>query len=811
MNALAQDLCYAFRNFRRSPAFTAVAIGALAIGIGANTAVFTVVESVLLRPLPYHDPSHLFTVRPMPKKPSPFGFGSMSDLGFIACRAASKTFAQLAAFSGESWNGTGFGDPVAIHGQEVTANFFATLGVGPRLGRSFLTEEESRGRSKVAILSDTFWRAHFEGSRDVLGKTIILDGEPHTIVGVMPPGFDPAQELWVPAVLDPTNNHIAFREVIGRLAPGVTVARAKAELEAADDRAMAAAHLRPRAGEYAKEMEMVIAPLAESIVGKTRPALLIFLGAVGCVLLIACVNVANLLLSRASARKQEIAIRASLGATRWRLARQLLTESALLGMGGGLLGLIVAMWGVATLVQFAPPGRVPRLSEIGFDGWVFAFNMAVSLVTSVLFGLAPALEFTRARQTRNWNDSSARGSARSGALRSILVMAEVALALILLIGAGLLVRSFQKLRSVNLGFRPDNLLAMTLDLNGKAYESPARLREFDRQLLERISRINGVNSAGVVNWLPMSDALVMGDFKLDGQTVPGDVLIAKPSVSPGYFRTMRIPIVRGRAFDDHDTVMSAPVAIVDEPFARYFWRDQNPIGKRISYADQPKNASDWMTVVGVARSIPQENPASRYMTVYQPVAQVQSAFFLQQVSFVVRSSPDGVGLAGGLAPALRAQVWSLDKDLPVLSMARMEDLLYTSTAEPRFQTRVLASFSSIAFLLAIIGIYGVMAYSVAQRTREIGIRVAIGARGTHIVRMILWRSAALVAAGLAMGLAGAWALTRVLKGYLFEVKPADPATFAAVSLMLALVAMVACYIPARRAAATDPLVALRYE
>lgn len=801
MNTLTQDLRYAFRNLQRNPAFTAVAIGALAIGIGANTAVFTVVESVLLRPLAYHDPARLYTVRPTPKTPSPFEMGSMSDPGFIASRSAGTAFAQLAAFSGGSWNGTGFGDPVAIHGQEVTTNYFATLGVQPQLGRSFLPGEGSPGRVKVAILSDSFWRAHFQSSRDVLGKPITLNGEPHTIVGVMPAGFDPAQELWAPAVLDPTNHHIAFRQVIGRLAPGATVARAKAELEAANDR------VTTEEGGRHGEMEMAIAPLRDSVVGKARPALLVFLGAVGCVLLIACVNVANLLLSRASARKQEIAIRTSLGATRWRLTRQLLTESAVLGVIGGSLGLIVALWGVEMLIQFAPANRIPRLGEIRFDGWVLAFNIGVSLVTSMLFGLAPALQLTRVRQTQNWKDAAARGSARSGALRSVLVMAEVALALILLIGAGLLVRSFEKLRSVNLGFRPDNVLAVSLELNGKQYESAAQIQRFDNEVLERIARVDGVTAAGLVNWLPMANALIMGDFKLRDQRVPPDVIAAKPAVSPGYFRTMGIPLVRGRGFDEHDTLNAAAVAMVDESFARRFWPGQDPIGKRISFADHPKDDSDWMTVIGVAASIRQENPASRYITVYQPVAQVQVPFFLQEVSLVVRSKEN----PASLAPALRAQVWNADKDLPIRSMSSMQDLLYTSTAEPRFQTRVLASFSSIAFLLAIIGIYGVMAYSVTQRTQEIGIRMAIGAQRGHIVQMILWRSAALVAGGLAIGLAGAWAATRVLKDFLFEVTPFDPATFAAVSLLLALVALAACYIPARRAAGIDPLVALRYE
>jgi putative ABC transport system permease protein len=468
-----------------NPAFAAVAIGALAIGIGANTAVFTVVESVLLRPLPYHEPSQLYTVRPMPKDPTSVRrrIDVRSPIHRVPVRQhripAAGGVRLLELERHGSWRSGGHSRPGGDHQLLRYSGRSA-----PDSGAAFGPKRSRPAGEKVAVLSDSFWRKHFQAAPDTLGKSIALDGEPHTIVGVMPGGFDHAVELWVPAVPDP-GNHNAFRQAIGRLAPGATVARAKAELEAIDARLDAAAH-RPH------DDVMAIAPLRDSIVGNSRPALLVFLGAVGCVLLIACVNVANLLLSRASARKQEIAIRASLGATRWRLARQLLTESAVLGVSGGLLGLIVALWGVEALVQLAPANRIPRVDEIRFDGWVFAFNIGVSLVTSMLFGLAPALQLTRARQTQNWKDAAARGSARSGAMRSVLVMAEVALALILLIGAGLLVRSFEKLRTVNLGFRPDNILAMSLDLNGKPYATAQRIHQFDNEMSWSASRTSTV-------------------------------------------------------------------------------------------------------------------------------------------------------------------------------------------------------------------------------------------------------------------------------------------------------------------------------
>ena len=802
MHSFAQDIRYALRNLLRNPAFTAVALAALALGIGANTAVFTVVESVLLRPLPYHEPAQLYTVRTAPNKPSPFELGAMTDPQFVACRAATKAFQRLALYNFMNWSGTGLGEPLTVHGQEVTANFFATLGVQPQIGRAFQPEEESPAHNKVAVLSDHFWRSRFHADPNALGKTIVLDGEPHTVIGIIPPVFDPALDLWRPVRLDATNHHIAFRNAIGRLAPGATVRRAAAELDAVNH------HLGETARSEYAETHMVIAPLQDAVVKQARPALLVFLGAVGCVLLIACVNVANLLLSRSAQRRREIAIRVSLGAGRWRLVRQLLTESAVLGITGGLLGILVAMWGVDALTRLAPPGRIPRLDEIRFDGWVLAFNLGVSLLTGILFGLAPALQLSRTREARSWREASTRGVSygRSGMLRSALVMAEVALALVLLIGAGLLVRSFEKLRSVDLGFQPGNVVTLSMELTGKKYESADRMRQFDDQLLARISQLNGVTAAGFVNWLPMSNALIQGDFKLEGRELPPDVLAVKAVVSPDYFRAIGIPLVRGRAFDSRDSANSNKVLIVDESFARRFWPNQDAVGQRVSFEDHPKTG-DWMTIVGVVGQIRQENPALVHMTIYQPVAQTRFPFFLQSASFLVRTNQT----AASLAPSLRAQVWSVDHDLPVQSITSMQDLLYASTAEPRFQTRVLSAFSAVAFLLAIVGIYGVISYSVTQRTQEIGIRMAIGAERRHILQMILPRSMALICGGLAAGLAAAWAVTRVLKDFLFETAPSDPLTFAAVSVPLFTVALLACYIPARRAASVDPLVALRYE
>jgi putative ABC transport system permease protein len=478
----------------------------------------------------------------------------------------------------------------------------------------------------------------------------------------------------------------------------------------------------------------------------------------------------------------------------------------LLSLIAGAAGVIIAVWGVDALTILAPPGTIPRVEEVRLDRWALAFTFGTSILTGILFGLAPAMQATQrdfAADTARTNVSSQRG----GTLRSALVVSEIAIALVLLIGAGLLIRSFVRLRSVDLGFKTEHVVTASMELPDRVYDSAAKMHRFQDDLLARIGHLPGVTAEGLVNWLPLGSALIFGGFVIEGQPAPKNVIAAKPVISPGYFRTMGIRVLRGRPFSDRDTASSEPVAIVDESFARRFWPGQDPVGKRISVAEDPK-PDDWMTIVGVVEGVHQESPAApKLLTLYQPFSQVQVPFFLQTTTVVVRTDAN----LQTIATALRASVREVDRNQPIRTLATMDELLDASTAEPRFHTRVLSVFSSIAFLLAMIGIYGVIAYSVTQRTREIGVRMAVGAQAADILKLIIGRSAMLVAAGIVLGTAGAFAATRVLRNFLFEVDPTDPVTFAGVAILLALIALFASYLPARRAARIDPMTALRWE
>jgi len=795
MNALAQDIRFALRTLWKTRAFTAIALLALALGIGANSAIFTVVNSVLLHPLPFPQPERIcqiYTER--------FGdFTGMPDGTFVEFQKQTTAFVNISAINGGATSLTGIGEPAAVHGASVTPEFWAALGVSASLGRTFRTEQEA---ANVTVLSNKLWRTHFNADTSVLGKVVNLDGAPHTIIGVMPPsfGFPGDSELWTPLAVKIEKNREFAYLVIGRLKPGATLEQARAETKIIAQRLQPS---KPRAGEG-----VGVVSLQEFVVGSIRPSLYVLLGAVGFILLIACANVANLLLARGAGRQQEVAVRASLGASRPRLIRQLLTESTLLAIAGGALGLLIALWGVPLLVKLVPPGMIPRLEEVGMNRQILLFTFLLSLATSLIFGLAPALHLSKARLAESLKQDNRRISSAQG-LRSVLVTAEIALSLVLLIGAGLMLKSFVRLRSVNPGFNPESAFVLTTNLPDTDQRSTQQLIQYHSQVVEKLTALPGVTSAGAVNWLPFNDALIRGDFYSEAGSRPAaHFTVSKPGVTPGYFPAMGIRLRNGRLFDARDTERSPRVAIVSQSVARRAWGGQDPLGRRVTLEDHPE-AKDWLTVVGVVDDVKQQNLAEKepVAAVYQPMAQVDSPFFLYQMAYVVRAA----GNQAALPSLMRSRFREVDPNQPVQLMSTMDQLVSATTAQPRFYSRMLGSFSAIALLLAGLGLYGVMAYSVAQRTREIGIRVALGAQRSDIFRSVMSKSALLVLAGVTLGLAGAFGVTRVLQNLLFDVTPTDAATFVAVSVLLALVALAATYIPARRATTVDPMVALRYE
>jgi predicted permease len=805
---LVQDLRYGARTLRRVPAFTAVAGATLALGIGATTAMFTVVHAVLLRPLPYPRSERLVQMAyDFPNNPYVFSSG-ISDRTWVDFRANARLYSRVAASTSQLVTLTNAGDPVRLQSASVTAGFFETLGIAP-MGRSFGPDDETNDAAPGVVLGDALWRERFGADRRVIGRPITLDGVRHTVVGVMPRGFAyPADaQLWRPLEVRIQPNRSQLLAVIGRLRDGATREQALAELTA-----IGVARPKPSRAFNAPSTEQRdsliarVTPLKEIVVGNATRSLLVFAGAVALVLLIACANVANLLLMRATSRHREMAVRAALGAGRRRLVRQLITESVLLWVASGTAGIGVALLGVRALLALAPAGRIPRQGEIGVDATALAFSLAVSLVTGILFGLAPAVRATRS-DVRDALAASARTmSGRDGRLRGALVVAEIGLALVLLAGAGLMARSFIRLRHVELGFRPTGLATMTVDLPDASYRSAESMRAFHGRVLERLRAIPGAASAAAVNFIPLGGTIVRGDFKLDGgRRPPSGYLVTKPAVTPGYFRTMGIALLSGREFSAQDVASAPGVVIVSKSVADRLWPGATAIGQRLSMEDEP-GPGDWLTVVGVVDDVGQtSNNGHRDPALYQPVAQLSHPFFLSHMSFVVRAT----GEPAPLVPAMRQAMREVDPNQPMGSIGTMDAAIAATVAEPLFQARLIGVFSVFALLLAGIGIYGVVAYSVAERTHEIGIRVALGAARGDVTRLVLRRIVVLVVPGVALGVAGALAATRVLASLLFEVKPNDPLTFVGVAVLLAAVAVVAGLVPARRASRVDPLVALR--
>lgn len=803
LERLRQDVRVGLRALRRTPGFTVVAVLTLATGIGANSAMFTVVNGVLLRPLPFPDARQLFLVSYLP---SGLRLGSASglvDRAFPEYRQRTRVFERVASFRRAEVTLTGAGDATRLSAAVASADFFRVLGIEPRVGRTFVAEEEQPGRESVVVLSDHLWRERFAGDRRLVGKTIKLDGTVHTVVGIMPSGFDfPAgAELWTPLVsrLDPGNTFI--RPVVGRLRAGATPQQALAELEST----MKAMPADPRDADA--RMVARIDPLQTMVTGEIETALLIFSAAVLFVLLIACANVANLLLIRAAGRRHEMAVRAALGASRTRLVRQLLTESTLIALIGGALGILVAVVGVNALLAVAPVGRIPRIDDVHLDGWVVAFTFGVSLVTGLAFGVVPALHGAR-RPPRDALSSGARTIVGTHArLRAGFVVAQIALALVLLAGAGLMVKSFQRIRALNLGFTADHVATMTASLPPAAYGDVARLTTFHTATLQRLARIPGVISAGAAAWQPLGRVGIVGDFRTEGLTSAAKNLSAdKPAVSPDYFRTMGVPLLQGRDFTWRDDAGAPAVVIVSESVARAAWPDENPIGQRITMEDHPR-PEDWMTVIGVVAEVVQDAGFTRRAALYLPYLQLRRTFWMAQMTYVARTAVD----PHAVMPAMRAALHEVDANVAPQAIGTMDELRSATMAEPLFRTRLLTIFSLVALMLAAIGTYGVLAYDVGERTHEIGLRMALGATSRDVLLLVMRRTIRLAAPGVVLGIAGALPVTSVLRAYLFEVRPRDPATLAVVAVCLGLIALAAGFVPARRATRVEPLAALRHD
>jgi putative ABC transport system permease protein len=803
IETIGRDLRYALRSLRKSPGFTVVAILTLALGFGANTAVFTVVNGVLLRPLPFPEAGRLFLISYQSKQGIFENQPGLYDTDYLEYEKQNRAFGQIATFNEDSATLTGAGDAARVQTATVTSSFFPVMQVNPAMGRTFLPEEERQGNNRVALLSDKIWRDRFGANPNILGKTITLDGAQYNVVGIMPAGFTFPHEaaFWLPLAVgaDPGNTYI--RPVVGRLRPSVSRQLALAELEAFTK------HLSPGPGAIRESMVAEILPLNDLLVAKIRKSLLIFMGAVAFVLIIACANVANLLLMRGNTRQREIAVRNALGASRGRVIRQLLTESTLLSLCGSIAGILLAIFGVRALLALAPAAGVPRLQEIHIDARVLTFAVALGAFMGILFGLVPALQATGNRVRDFLSLSGPTATASRQRLRGALVISEIALALVLLTGAGLMLKSFMRMRTVDPGFRTENILTMTVDLPDSTYPTALAIQAFHASVLAKLSNLPGAVAAGAVNWMPLQPALVRGTFQLDGgRKRPRGYTVAKPAVSPDYFRVMGIRLRRGRVFTEQDLSTAPGVAIATQSVANTLWPGEDPIGKRITLEDDPQ-PKDWLTIIGIVDDVRQQSLVEEPQpAIYQPLQQVTRPFFLSHMSYVVRTaqSPQSV------AAALRGVLQKVDTGQPV-EIAALTDLVDANIAETWFQTRLISTFSVLALFLAAIGIYGVLAYAVTERTREIGIRMALGAKKSHITRMLLKRTLVLVLAGVALGGCGALVLTRVLGKFLFEVKPNDPATFLSVAVILAATGILAGLLPAQRASRVDPVVALRSE
>jgi putative ABC transport system permease protein len=806
MDTFWQDLRYSFRMLWKSPGFMAVAILALALGVGANTAIFSVVNAVLLRPLPYADPQRLVILW----EKAPTQDTSVAYPNFQDWRDQNKSFEQIAAFRRDSFNLTSAGEPERLAARMTSASFFQTLGAKPFKGTDFPASEDRPGGQKVVILSHGFWQRRFGGDEGLVGKQLTLNNQSYTVVGITAPDFRFGSEADIYVLLGQEEGR-CFRSrgchpgiyVIGRLKPGVSLEQGRADMDAI------MAGLGQQYPQSNADRRIHIESLYDNTVQEVRPALFILLGAVGFVLLIACANVANLLLARSAVRQKEIAIRTALGASRWRIVRQLLTESVVLGLFGGALGLLLALWWTDALKSLVP-GNIPRLSEAGIDVRVLGFTFLVSMLTGVVFGLIPALQASKPELNEALKEGDRGSTGSRHRVRSVLVVSEIAIALVLLIGAGLMVKSLWRLQSVGTGFETRNLLTMQLSYTVRPEEAE-RARSFFTQLEEKIRTTPGVEAVALSSGLPFLGASENSIwFKGQPPTNPKDVMMTvEYLVTPDYFRTLGIELKRGRLLNEQDRAGSPLVAVIDESFAQKYFPGEDPIGKHLENG----NGMKMIEIVGIVGHVKHygldgEVPVDpQYYLALQQIPNEILPAIGSRLSMSVRTSGDPASLIN----SIRQQVLATDQNQPVYNARTMEQVIAESIASRRFSMLLLTIFAAVALLLASVGIYGVMSYSVTQRTHEIGIRMALGASRRDVLKMVVGQGMVLALIGVGCGLVASFLLTRVMSSLLFNVSATDPMTFVCISLLLGLVAFLACYLPARRATRVDPMTALRYE
>jgi putative ABC transport system permease protein len=810
METLWQDLRLGARSLFKQPTFTIVAVVALALGIGANTAIFSVVNAVLLQSLPYRDADRLVTVWEHNRTRG--NAQNVINLGnFFDWKQQNRVFEDMATFFDLTSNLTSGGEPEEIPAQVATPNLFNVLGVNPIMGRAFTEDDGKQGAPRVVALSFGLWQRRFGGDPQIIGRKLILNGNEATVVGVMPANFNwhvkagsmtrKIAEMWAPWQINPANlqRRGRFAMAVARLKPDVTFEQAQAEMNVLGGQL-------ERSYDFNANWGVNVVPLRTQFTGEIRLALLVLLGAVGMVLLIACANVANLLLVRAAGRQREVAVRAALGAGRWRIVRQLLTESLLLAGLGGLAGQALAWWGTDLLVSLAPPDLL-NLPQVQINAAVLGFTLGISLLTGVIFGLVPAFEATRVNLTESLKEGGKNigGSIRSHRLRNSLVIAEIALALVLLVCAGLLIRSFARLQSVDPGFNASNVLTMKVGLPGRKYDTDQKRISFFRQAIAQMQALPGVESAGAVSFLPFASPHAGTLVEIEGRPKmpPGQGLGTGVIVTDlNYFRTMQIPLKRGRLFTDQEAAEMRHVVVVNEAFARTNFPGEDPLGKRVVI--HMKDDNQPCEIIGIVGDSKHMNLDAEVKPMsYWPHPELTYS----AMTFVIRTQGD----AASVANAARNVIRTLDPEQPVADVRTMESLIGTSVARARFNTLLLTIFAMVALLLAGVGIYGVMAYSVAQRTHEIGVRMALGARASDVLRLVVRRGMTLALAGVALGVVASFALTRLMETLLFNVSATDPLTFIGIPLLLVLVALLACLIPARRAAKVDPMIALRYE